>query len=128
MKIANVLAKSLMICTVALPLAACGGSQMGSSAVADPNKQSQIQKGVSREADIQMLFGAPNGKSFAENGDEIWTYVYSNTQVNAATYVPVVGLFAGGARSDTSVLKVTFDKNGVVKAYGTENAHAASRI
>ncbi|WP_158923487.1 outer membrane protein assembly factor BamE [Acidisphaera sp. S103] len=128
MKIANVLANTLMICTVALPLAGCGGSQMGSSAVADPNKQAQIQKGVSREADIQMLFGAPNGKSFTENGDEVWTYSYSKTQVNAATYVPVVGMFAGGAQSDTSVLTVTFDRNGVVKAYGTENAHAASRI
>jgi outer membrane protein assembly factor BamE (lipoprotein component of BamABCDE complex) len=75
-----------------------------------------------------MLFGAPNGKSFAENGDEIWTYTYSKTQVNAATYVPVVGLFAGGAQSDSSVLTVTFDRSGVVKSYGTQNAHAASRI
>jgi outer membrane protein assembly factor BamE (lipoprotein component of BamABCDE complex) len=128
MRIADALAKSLMICTVALPLAGCGGSQMGSSAVADPNKLSQIQKGVSREADIQVLFGAPNGRSFSENGDEVWSYSYSKTQVNAATYVPVVGLFAGGANSDASVLTVTFDKKGVVKAYGTENVHAASRI
>jgi outer membrane protein assembly factor BamE (lipoprotein component of BamABCDE complex) len=128
MRIADALAKSLMICTVALPLAGCGGSQMGSSAVADPNKLSQIQKGVSREADIQVLFGAPNGKSFTENGDEVWSYSYNKTQVNAATYVPVVGLFAGGAQSDASVLTITFGKNGVVKAYGTENVHAASRI
>jgi outer membrane protein assembly factor BamE (lipoprotein component of BamABCDE complex) len=104
----------------------CVGTEGGERQITDPGKISQIEKGVSTKASIRAAFGAPEGTSFEANGNEIWTYSYVNTSVTPATYVPIVGVFAGGTNVQSSGLTVTFDANGIVKAYAITNGGATS--
>jgi hypothetical protein len=52
--------------------------------------------------------------NFSENGDEAWTYAYT---------APVVGKTAKMLGIESfRYLSVTFDKNGILKAYATYGA------
>lgn len=112
-----VLSVSLLCCG----LTACFGGENGHKEITDPSKLSQIQKGVTTKSQVKDIFGDPNGVTFNDNGDEVWTYSYDSHHVDPITLVPVVGAFAGGATAKSSSLVVTFGKNGIVKAYGTSN-------
>jgi outer membrane protein assembly factor BamE (lipoprotein component of BamABCDE complex) len=88
-----------------------GCAERGERQIADPGRISQIQKGVSTKASIKALFGEPEGMYFSEDGDEVWAYTYT---------APVIGKTALmlGIKAFRQ-LSVTFDKNGILKAYGT---------
>ena len=46
---------------------------------------------------------------------ESWNYTHIDVEVNGATFIPIVGLFAGGATSNLSSFTVIFDDKGVVR-------------
>ena len=107
-------------------VAGCLGAESGQKQITDPGKISQIQKGVSTKASIRAAFGLPGGIEYASNGDEIWSYSYANVSVNPATFVPVIGIFAGGETSQSSALMVHFDTQGIVRSYGVHNGGAVA--
>jgi hypothetical protein len=86
-----------------------GCAERGQRQIGDPAKINQIQKGVSTKASIKALFGDPEGMYFLENGDETWNYSYNP---------PVIGETAKMLGLQSRFLTVTFDNNGIVKAYG----------
>ncbi len=62
-----------------------------------------------------MLFGQPEGKEFAANGDETWSYGYILKQYNPNPL--------GRAKLHISNMSVTFDNRGIVKAYKTDTGN-----
>ncbi len=54
--------------------------------------------------------------------DGAWRFAYAPY----AGYIPIAGSFIGGSTAKASVLNVTFDRSGVVKAYGTATQGANS--
>ncbi len=102
----------------------------GNPAVADQNRIEQIKLNVSTKADVRRILGQPNSVSqhsgtFAGfyglpasttlSTVEMWSYTHINMDVNAATFIPIVGLFAGGATSNVSSFTVMFDEQGIVR-------------
>jgi outer membrane protein assembly factor BamE (lipoprotein component of BamABCDE complex) len=69
----------------------------------------QIKQGSTTKDNIIVLFGQPEGKEFAANGDEAWTYGYILKQYNPNPL--------GRAKLHISNMTVTFDNRGIVKAY-----------
>ena len=67
--------------------------------------------------DVRRLLGHPNGiskQSRAYPGvppvagltnSEVWTYTHMSVDVDGATFIPIVGLFAGGATSHINTLR-----------------------
>jgi len=43
-------------------------------------------------------------------------YMHIAASANAASYIPVVGLFAGGAKSTSDLVTFNFDPQGVLKS------------
>lgn len=52
-----------------------------------------------------------------DGGSEVWHYEYAHATANGASYVPIVGLFAGGAHVNKNELVFIFDKNDVMQNY-----------
>ena len=50
---------------------------------------------------------------------EEWEYVYQRAQVRGASFIPVVGLFAGGADVTGSTLTILFNNAGIVQKVGS---------
>jgi outer membrane protein assembly factor BamE (lipoprotein component of BamABCDE complex) len=126
MVVRRVLTRGLVVGALLSGIAGCVGGDNGQQAITDESKISQIRKGVTTKTDIQVLFGQPSGRNFAENGEEQWSYAYISSHVDPKTYIPIVGAFTGGATVKTSALTVTFGKDGIVKAYGVNNMGASS--
>lgn len=78
---------------------------------------SQFKKGVTTEAEVVAKLGKPTGTSITSSGTKIDVYSYVHAAANAASYIPIVGLAAGGATGESTVVMFTFDANGVLKEY-----------
>jgi len=105
-------------------LSACGAT---SGAKVSQEQSSQFSKGKTTMDQVVASLGKPNSKTTKDDGDVLIQYVYVNTSVRGATFIPIVGLFAGGADTETEVSGFTFDKNGILKEITKrESSHGAS--
>jgi len=85
----------------------------------DTAKASQFVKGETTEREVLAALGAPITVTNNSEGERMLAYSHTNTDVKASTYIPVVGLFTGGATSTVQYLIVTLDKDGVLKDWQT---------
>jgi outer membrane protein assembly factor BamE (lipoprotein component of BamABCDE complex) len=96
-------------------LAAQGCVSGGTKEITDPAKTSQIQIGKSTRADVKTLLGEPAKVNFTDNNEEVWEYAHVSATPRAATFIPIVSIFADDADAKGDILTIRFDKNGVVK-------------
>ena len=103
----------------------------GNPAVADQSRIDQIKLNTSTKDDVRQILGQPNSIS-RHSGSysaallglpattvltnvETLNYTHVNVDVDAATFIPIVGLFAGGATSNLNTFTVVFDDQGIVR-------------
>jgi hypothetical protein len=99
-------------------LAACGlAGCMSSGVKVDESKVSSLKAGVTSCAQAIALLGKPTNSSLESNGTRTYTYTYVQMQENAATFIPVVGYFMGGANTENSNFMMTCDAKGVLVSY-----------
>lgn len=97
---------------------------VGNRKIENPGKvAAQIKPGATTKNEVRAIVGEPSKTEFADTGDETWEYVLVKSQVRAASFIPIVGLFAGGADMQNYSLTVRFRPDGVVKnvGYGQTN-------
>ncbi|AEA65777.1 outer membrane protein assembly factor BamE [Burkholderia gladioli] len=66
---------------------------------------------------IKAMFGEPMRSATTPSHQEIWGYSFARGTPTPVTYIPVVGLLVGGAKTDSKTLIVVFDENGIVTSY-----------
>ena len=116
--------RTILIASCALALAGCASAGNQVLAKQDAATVSQsIVDGRSTKAEVQAAYGDPNDTSFTDGGNEIWKYSYSYATPTAASFVPIVGIFAGGADVDKKTLVILFDKAGVVTKHTMSSSH-----
>lgn len=118
----------------------------GNPSVRDEAVTGQIQIGVTTKEEVRKLLGRPNsvgkgsGNLAATTGlpaaphapltlnsnYEVWGYSHVSIETNAATFIPVIGLFAGGATSSVSSVTIYFDDKGVVQFVQSSQSEAQS--
>ena len=104
--------KTVKIFAATLILSGCVTS--GNQRLTDEAAVAQVKEGMT-QAQVRALVGEPSSVTTLGNGEVVWGYVMMNVKPNAASFVPVVGLFAGRADSQTSTLTVYFQADGTVK-------------
>lgn len=117
--------KILPLMIFVLLLAACATA--GSPSVKDQSRISQIKKNETTQDQIVELFGQPQVKKTKEDGTEVWEYAYVETAVTGATFIPIVGLFAGGANSKVDGIEIEFNRNNLVSKYATSTGEVQSQ-
>ena len=96
-------------CTLAI-LAGCAstGTQISQEAAL------QFKEGVSTETDILSKLGRPT--SVTINGDiKLISYTGSQYQTKAASFIPVVGMFAGGSDMQVTHAAYQIGPDGILK-------------
>lgn len=93
---------------IALAGCASAGVQISEQAA------TQFKEGVTTETEIVKALGHPTSTSISE-GKRVISYTGVQYQVRGATFVPIVGLFAGGADYKMSVAKFDIGANGVLE-------------
>ena len=68
--------------------------------------------------------GKPKSTSAHGDGTKIVVYMSNKTRVKGTSFIPVVGLFAGGAKSRLVIRTFTFGPDGVLQNYSTTDSTA----
>ncbi|MFW8567034.1 hypothetical protein [Orrella sp. 11846] len=85
------------------------------------NQLSSFQEGVTTTNDVIASLGKPFNVLRKSDGTTSMTYVYSEASVHPATFIPIVGVFAGGADTKGTSVILNFDKNGKLIDYITSH-------
>lgn len=111
-----------------LMLAGCVSS--GNPSIANQTLVDQIKLDISTKEDVKRILGPPDSMSRSSTSSsqfpglpamatlanvEAWNYTHIDVDVDGATFIPIVGLFAGGATANINSLMVMFDDKGVVR-------------
>jgi outer membrane protein assembly factor BamE (lipoprotein component of BamABCDE complex) len=102
-----------------LILAACAASGVQVT----PEQLAKLERGKTTYSQVVTALGKPNFTTATADGNRTATYMYFETSVRAATFIPIVGAFAGGADTRTNSVTMIFDKAGTLQNYSaTEGA------
>lgn len=132
---------ALLVASVAVTHSGCVSS--GNPSVTDETLTSQIQVNVSTKEDVRRILGQPNSiskhsgslamipglpASSASSIIESWNYTHIAVEVDGATFIPIVGLFAGGATSNLTSFTVVFDDKGVARHLSSTQSTGQSGV
>jgi hypothetical protein len=132
-----------IVCLTLLMLITSGCMSGGNRLVMDQARLAQIVIDVSTKDDVQRLLGQPNSQAQQSGSvatvpgytpgpglpnSETWTYSHLSVEVNGATFIPIVGLFAGGATSHLNTFTVVFDQAGIVRHISSTQSEGRSGL
>jgi hypothetical protein len=124
-----------------LVLLVSGCVSSGNPSVVDQDRISQIKLNTSAKEDVKRILGQSNSisrqsgnysafpglpPSTALTNVEVWSYTHINVDVDAATFISIVGLFAGGATSNINTFTVLFDEQGIVRHISSTQSQSRS--
>ena len=85
----------------------------------DPAKMADFKKGKTTYGEVIEALGQPTQTMVSDSGDKTIQYAYLSTQARPESFIPYVGLVAGGADTETSMVSMTFDRKGILKSYSS---------
>lgn len=111
--------KLALALVVSLFIAGCASSGTQVS----QNAAMQFKEGVTTEAQIVAKLGPPSGISISSGGIKTLSYTGAQYQTKAASFIPIVGLFAGGADYTISTAAYQLGTDGILQKidYSTYN-------
>ena len=83
----------------------------------------QFKVGAANYADVTGELGRPFSIEASSDGTKTITYSATEAHIKSASFIPVVGLFAGGATSDMTIIRFTFDASGVLAKTWSSDTH-----
>ena len=103
----------LMLLAVSLSLAAC--VSVGSKI--DTTKVTAFEKGKTTKAEVIAALGTPQTFGTQSDGKTIISYYYSKATPNAASFIPVVNIFAGKTKGELSLVTIVFTPDDKMDSY-----------
>ena len=103
-----------VICLIACTVSACSAS---AGRDVDKNTLATYQKNVTPCASIVEDLGQPLELVTEADGSRLMTYGKSTSKVRGATFVPIVGLFAGGVDTQYDLVQIKCDAQGVYQEH-----------
>lgn len=116
-----------LIVVLAVSSLLVGGCAATSGVEVTSEQASFVKKGVTTKAKLIEKLGAPTSGTVNSNGKEVLLWTYEKVAVDGATYIPVVGMFAGGSKSEVKSFSVTLDRRGIVTDYEFTGGQSTSR-
>jgi len=108
-----------MLATLALIL--CGCVTLGNRKLDDVSNYLQLKEQQSTKNDVYAIFGQPHDVRQLDSNDTVWVYYKVHTRPSAWTYVPFVGLAAGGSAREMTFAYFAFDQSGTLQKIQTKS-------
>ena len=100
--------KRMIVCAAFAMLAGC----VSVGTKVDPNVVNTFQPGVTTISEAEAKLGQPNQVTHDSDGKTIVVYMYIKSHASGASYIPIVGIFAGKSIADNVSTTLVFDKSG----------------
>jgi len=92
---------------------------MSSGTKVTEQQAAQFEKGKSTEAEVIAKLGPPTSSSRGPDGAKADVYMYTKSQARAASFIPVVGLMAGGADASMTAVIFHFRPDGLLEDWAS---------
>lgn len=86
-------------------------------------QMASFKEGITTEADVIAALGAPTTRVRTADGSVTLGYSHAQYNTKAATFIPIVGLFAGGADMRSSAVILSFGKDGKLTNTSTQTSN-----
>jgi|SRR5690554_2299198 len=113
------------ICAIFTLLLLSGCATVGNDF--NDDQVTKIVDGETTKGEIIEWFGQPNGRQSSSEYAEGYSYSYAESRATAASFIPIVGLFANGSEGHSKTLFVYFDESGTVAHHEYVNIDTSSR-
>jgi hypothetical protein len=89
----------------------------------EPERAQRVQQSVTTADQLEKALGMPTVTVPLDNGKTLWVYDGVHKSPNAASYIPYVGLLAGGNNKKCTRITVMVDQTGQLSNwnYSTES-------
>jgi hypothetical protein len=114
--------KRLALLVLAASLLGCSTS----GTKIDPATVATFRPGVTTYPQVVAALGEPTMTNRMQDGSVIIAYGYAQFRTSPATFIPVVGLFAGGGSMHSESVSFTFEPNGVMRGSTAGTSQASS--
>jgi outer membrane protein assembly factor BamE (lipoprotein component of BamABCDE complex) len=101
------------IFAIAIALSACASSGVK----IDQSKMASLHKGQTTYSEVIQRFGRPTNDTITADGSRMVMYHYFSAQAHPENFIPIVGAFAGGADTETTMVMLQFNQNGILTTY-----------
>lgn len=108
----------------AIVLISCLAGCISSGTKVTEEQQAQFKVGVTTEAEVIAKLGPPNNVATRPDGVKVDTYRHVDMSMNAAGFVPVVGIFLGGKKQTSDTVNFMFDTRGVLKNISSDRGQS----
>jgi hypothetical protein len=88
-----------------------------------PDQIKDFEKGKTTYGDVVQRLGPPTTNMMASDGTRTAMYTYTRSQARASSFIPVVGLFAGGADTQMTQVAFRFDTAGRLLDYTSSESN-----
>lgn len=88
---------------------------VGSNKLDDVNNFLKLKEQQSTKIDVYRIFGQPHDVRTPGAGDTVWVYYEVYSRPSAWTFIPYVGLAAGGSVQKKTFAYFDFSKSGVLQ-------------
>ena len=112
--------KRIIIFICFLGLAGCS-TNYGSNEMDDFGRYQNIEKNKSTKQDIFNTFAQPHDVTYFQNQESVWRYYKVSMTTAGATFIPIIGLFAGGNNVDYRVADFYFGADGKLLKFETRS-------
>jgi len=75
--------------------------------------------GVDTLASVTAKLGKPNTRQLGADGVTTIAYISVHAHIKGASFIPIVGIFAGGAKARTATKTFVFGPDGLLKSYSS---------
>lgn len=106
----------LAVCVLALAGCVSAGTKV------DMSKAAQFKPGVTTEAEVIAVLGAPDDFYLTPDGGKVNVYKHVSASPNAAMFIPYVGVFAGKTKTETEQVQFMFSPEGKLKTTGQSHS------
>lgn len=109
------------ILILALALAGCASA----GTMVTPQQAAQFKPHQNTCQQVRNVFGQPDAID-EKNGKSVMTYMRSDITPNAASYVPVIGYFAGTVQAKSHKVEFVCGKSGIIESISTGDTNLTS--
>lgn len=113
------MAKGIIALSVMIIIVGC----VSSGTKVSQQQLTQFEVGKTTEAQVIAALGEPTSRSVSTDGTKTDVYQHISAHANAASFIPVVGIFAGGAKSTADTAVLHFDQTGILVSTSSATAH-----
>ena len=102
--------KKFLIIAIAITLVGCA-TNYGAQQIDDFGRYTQLQVDQTTKEGTYELFGQPHDVKYLENDESVWVYFSVSMTMSGATFIPFIGILAGGNNANTRIANFYFSQD-----------------